>query len=165
MNLTNSDLYNSIIEKHKPILDEIEEAVIIHRVRDIEIQSKEKAKKIDNIIEYWCNYYEVDREDAEGGSRIHKLKTLRYCVFWSIRNQVIANNLTLEGIAAIFNRHHSTAVHGLKQMDDWIQYDSTLRGDIMLMLNHFGYRAEWHFQLEELSWIKKDALYLELNQE
>lgn len=162
MNLTNNELYNSIVEKHKPLLDDIEEAVIIHKIRNIEIESMEKVKQVEDIIDYWCKHYDVTKEQVEGGSRLHKIKMVRYCVFWTVRKQIIRNSFTMQAIGALFNRHHSTVIHAMKQMEDWIQYDPIVRGDVMVMLNHFGYRAEWHFELEELSWINKKDLYLDL---
>ena len=65
----------------------------------------------------------------------------------------------MEGIGKIFNRHHSTVIHAMKAMEDWIKYDSDLRQDLMVMLNEFGYRADWNEPLQELTFIRKGELY------
>jgi len=154
-----NEIYKRIIDNHEPLLNELEEAVILHKLKKIEVQAQETIKDVDDLIDYWCKYYELERSAAEGGSRVQNLKMLRYCIFWSIKKKVVSNNLTMEGIGKIFNRHHSTVIHAMKAMEDWIKYDSDLRQDLMIMLNEFGYRADWDSKEHKLSWIKAGELY------
>lgn len=157
--MINMDIYNGIINKYDLILTELEEAIILHKLTKIDRRSSETAKSIEDVIDYWCRYYEIERSAAEGASRISSLKMLRYCIFWTLRKRVVSNNLTYEAIGKIFNRHHSTVIHCMSTMEDWIKYDDTLRNDLMVMLNHFGYRADWDEELGELNFMKKGELY------
>ena len=154
-----NEIYEKIVNKHDMILTELEEAVILHKLKTVEKEATYTSKKIEDIIDYWCKYYELERSAAEGGSRVQNLKMLRYCIFWSIKKKVVPNNLTMEAIGKIFNRHYSTVIHCMNQMEDWIRYDSELRQDLMIMLNEFGYRADWNEPLQELTFIRKGELY------
>ena len=153
------EIYEKIVNKHDLILNELEEAIILHKLKTVEMQATYTTKKIEDIINYWCKYYELERSAAEGGSRVQNLKMLRYCIFWSIKKKVVPNNLTMKAIGKIFNRHHSTVIHAMKAMEDWIMYDSDLRQDLMVMLNEFGYRPDWNEELQELTFIRKGELY------
>tara|TARA_R110001599_G_scaffold110671_9_gene274718 strand:+ start:1828 stop:2322 length:495 start_codon:yes stop_codon:yes gene_type:complete len=159
--MNNNEIYQKVINKHDLVLSELEEAIILHKITKMTEPATKTAKKIEDVINYWCDYYELERSAAEGASRVAPLKMLRYCIFWTIRKKVIRNNMTMESIGKIFNRHHSTVIHCMKTMEDWIKYDPDLRQDLMLMLNEFGYRADWNESLGELSFIKKDELYSE----
>ena len=154
-----NETYQSIIDKHEPLLEELEEAVILHKLKKIEVQAQETIKDVDSLIEYWCKYYAVDRERLEGKSRIHELKVARYMVFWMLRNKIIRNNLSLVVIGKLFNRDHSTVVHGCNAVNDWIVFDQQQRQDLMTALNEFGYRADWDPKDHKLSWIKAGELY------
>lgn len=153
------EIYKVIIDKHQDMLTELEEAVILHKASKIEKEVEHTLKKIDDIIDYWCSYYEVGREALAAGSRVSQLKIARYMIFWTIRKKIIHNNLTYQAIGKMFNRDHSTVLHGVKQVEDWILYDQELRQDLMRMLIEFGYRADWHEELQELNWMERQQVY------
>ena len=157
--MNHEEIYQKVVNNHDGILTELEEAVILHKLKTVEKEATYTSKKIEDVIDYWCKYYELERSAAEGGSRVAPLKMLRYCIFWSIKKKVVPNNLTMEAIGKIFNRHYSTVIHCMNQMEDWIRYDSELRQDLMIMLNEFGYRADWNEPLQELTFIRKGELY------
>ena len=56
-----NEIYEKIVNKHDMILTELEEAVILHKLKTVEKESTYTAKKIEDIIDYWCKYYELER--------------------------------------------------------------------------------------------------------
>ena len=64
-----NEIYKRIIDNHEPLLNELEEAVILHKLKKIEVQAQETIKDVDDLIDYWCKYYNIARERAEGSSR------------------------------------------------------------------------------------------------
>ena len=154
-----NEIYKQIIDNHEPLLDELEEAVILHKLKKIEVQAQETIKDVDDLIEYWCKYYNISRERAEGSSRVYDLKVLRYMVFYCLRKNIVRNSLSLSVIGKLFNRNYATVIHGCKAVEDWIVFDTSLREDLMRALNEFGYRADWDSKEHKLSWIKAGELY------
>jgi chromosomal replication initiation ATPase DnaA len=156
-----TEIYEQVLEKHNVLLTDLEEAVILHKLTKIDIETKKTIRQVDDLIKYWSKYYGINREIAEGSSRLQQIKTYRYMVWWSIRNKLVPNNFSLDAIGRIFNRHHATVLHGLKAVDNWIMYDQELRQDLMNALVAFGFRAEWNAAKKQLNFLKKGELYQE----
>ena len=115
-----NEIYKRIIDNHEPLLDELEEAVILHKLKKIEVQAQETIKDVDDLIDYWCKYYNINRMRAEGSSRVYNVKVMRYMIFYCLRKNIVRNNLSLSVIGKLFNRNHATVIHGCKAVEDWI---------------------------------------------
>ena len=155
--------YREIIEKQHSLIAELVQCVNMQEVADkIAAEKKELANpvikpiynpvEIEILIEYWCQYYVLDRDKLYSPCREEIYKTARYFVFWALRNQVVPNTFTFAQIGKLFNRDHSTAIYGVRAMDGWLTYDKVLRSDLIIMLDAFGYEAEFNEDSKALSW-------------
>lgn len=153
--------YKNILEKHADILNELEEAVIMRELQQIQTNTKKVVKSIDALIEHWCKVYSVQRVELEGGSRRHQLKMARFCIWWCIRNKVVPNELTYEAAGKLFNRNYATALHGVSQIDQWMVFETDLRNTIMKLLADYGFRSSWNEAEKKLHWMPKEELYTE----
>jgi len=157
------DKYREIIEKQQSLIAELVQCVNMQEVADKIAAEKKDIKKpvikaiynpaeIEVLIEYWCQYYVLDREKLESPSREARYKTARYFVFWALRKQIVRNTMTLAEIGQLFGRDHATVLHGVRAMDGWLSYDKVLRSDLIIMLDAFGYETEFDVENKSLSW-------------
>ena len=155
--------YKEIIEKQQSLISELVQCVNMHELSEkIELEKKQRKRpdmpktynpaQVEVLIEYWCQYYNIEREKLESSSRESMLKLGRYMVFWTLHKQIVPNRLTLSDIGGLFNRNHATVIHGVKALDNWLLYDEVLRSDIQIMFSAFGYESDWDRVSKTFSW-------------
>lgn len=100
---------------------EVDKALEIERglKRKIHELNMQRAALIDTeegfirrTLETVAEAYQVSIEDVRGVSREHFLIEPRWVVCWCLRER----GLSLPDIAKVMNRHHSSILHGLRQI-------------------------------------------------
>lgn len=144
--------YQVILKMHEPLLGKLEEAVITHHMKFMEKRVVSDIVKLEECVDYWCEIYNADKSQVRSKSRLRRLSEVRNFVFWSVRNGVLGFTWTLKSCGEIFDRDHTTAIHGLKVMDDLIKYDGNVRDKLMNYLGELGYVSHWDYSEKILTW-------------
>lgn len=92
----------------------------------------ERKPKItpERIIKVVCDHLDVDADGLKGKCRVKDLVYARHIIFYFLRKHT---SVTLKIAGELFNRDHTTVVHGLKYLQDLIDTEPLVRSEIELM--------------------------------
>lgn len=82
---------------------------------------------IENIISAVCNFYHMDAEGLKGKYRRRGNVHARYVIFYFIRKYT---KMTFKEAGLIFNRDHTTVIHGLETLKDIMQTEPGVRAEV-----------------------------------
>jgi len=106
---------------------------------------------IRNIIDYVSERYMVSFDDLQSKSRKQEIVEPRQVIHWMVRNHVCFNRLSLDAVGEMVGgRDHSTVLHSVKQINNWIATDRMFRERIMVMCNELGAKTMWLPEKKEL---------------
>lgn len=77
--------------------------------------NKKKINLIDNIINEVAKFYSLTPEDVKSKCRKRNIVKARFIAIYIIREET---DLSLNDIAKIFNRDHSTIIHSIRIIND-----------------------------------------------
>lgn len=73
-------------------------------------------------------------EYYKGKQRDRMSVIIRKCIFYSMRK----SGLSFKRIGQMFNRDHSTVVHGVSSVNDWIEYPTSFREETYILKSLLG---------------------------
>lgn len=73
-------------------------------------------------------------EYYKGKQRDRMSVIIRKCIFYSMRK----NGFTYKRIGEMFNRDHSTVVHGISSVEDWIGYPASFKEETYILKSVLG---------------------------
>lgn len=161
-------MYQEVLKKHKVMLTDLEEAIILHHIGKMTFQTISKTQKIDQCLDYWCHKYSVEKYDVKSKSRKREVAEVRMIVTWIVRNDILGFRWSFASIGQVFGRDHSTAIHYCRIVNDLITFDGHFRDNIMEYLKEIGYVPKWNWETKELTWDKPidlESTVLEQNHE
>lgn len=93
---------------------------------------KECAPKItpDKVIQVVCNHYNIDRSDLKGRCRQKELVHARHVIFYLLRNHA---SMTLKSAGALFNRDHTTVIHGVQKLHDLMDTEPAVKAEVEVL--------------------------------
>lgn len=100
---------------------------VIRAVRDMLSTKAEFLPSPDLIISEVAQFYDLDVEVIKGQGQNKNTATARNVAMYLIRNM---NDLSLQEIGAIFNRHYSTVISSVKRVESLIKTDPDM-GEII----------------------------------
>lgn len=133
---------NSIRSIYKDILTELL-SEFRYNIR-AELYGGVNHKGIDDIIKDVCLEYEVSYDKMVSRSRRSNIVQARHVCMWLIRNKIVNNKLSLNDIGELLLRDHTSVMHGVKSIDNYIFSDSNFRHRLMIQCNRLGSRVEWN---------------------
>lgn len=142
--MTHEEVYKEMIADHSHLLTELQRAVMAWEVNKYRDDVIGQLKTVNDLIEHVCKDRGVVMASLIGGTRIRKIKDTRHIIWFLLRNKVVQNHLTVQDLGAMFNKDHSTVVHGCKKMEEIMEFDQLTREDIMEYANHFGVTSTWN---------------------
>lgn len=86
------------------------------------------TERLAETIDQFCRLYNVSPAQLISASRQHHLVEVRHLCWFLCYTRL---RLTYTLIARIFNRHHTTVMHGIKQVEALMDSEVVLRDHIM----------------------------------
>ena len=80
-----------------------------------------ESKSIIKIQQYIADYFKISIDDLKGTKKDPKYKIPRHIAMYLCRNEL---NETFENIGSEFGKDHSTALRGIKNIKELINYQS-----------------------------------------
>ena len=94
-------------------------------------------EKITNqMMKVICTLTKVEWSEMKGKCRKRELNDVRQTAMWIIRK---GTSMSFYDVGKVFNRHHATVLHAVKNVEDLIQTDNKYRSDVEQILNHLDY--------------------------
>jgi chromosomal replication initiator protein len=92
----------------------------------------ECAPKItpDKIINAVSNHYKLNADKLKSTSRVKEFTHARYVIFYFLRKFA---NMTLKSAGLLFNRDHTTVIHGLETLQNIIDTEPAVKEEIELL--------------------------------
>lgn len=92
----------------------------------------ESAPKItpEKIINVVCDHYKLNAYKLKSKSRVKEFTHARYVIFYFLRKFA---NMTLKSVGLLFNRDHTTVIHGLETLQDIIDTEPAIKSEIELL--------------------------------
>lgn len=84
-------------------------------------------RKLDLIIDEICKYFELDVERFKAGGRLQKYAHGRFYYFYMCR---LLTDEPLMAIGSKVGRNHTSVLHGIKQVENWSEYEKQVRKNI-----------------------------------
>src|SRR3972149_6360316 len=81
----------------------------------------------EGIIKTVCDHLDVRFDDLKTKCRIREYVHARHIIFYFLKKHT---SLTLKSMGEIFNRDHTTVIHGLENLNDIIATEQTVKADI-----------------------------------
>ena len=100
---------------------------VIRAVRDMLSTKSEFLPSPDLIISEVAQFYDLDVDVIKGQGQNKTVSTARNVAMYLIRNM---NEISLQEIGAIFNRHYSTVISSVKRVETLIRTDPDM-GEII----------------------------------
>lgn len=89
--------------------------IVVPGIKEVfRIQSAPKITP-EYVIKHVCEYYGIQPEKLKTGNRSKELVDARHVVFYILRRNT---NITLKEAGLLFNRDHTTVIHGLEKLSD-----------------------------------------------
>lgn len=82
---------------------------------------------LENIINTVCEFYKIDAEGLKGKSRCRENVNARFVIFYFFRKYT---KLTFKEAGLIFNRDHTTVIHGLATLNDIMQTEPIVKAEV-----------------------------------
>jgi chromosomal replication initiator protein len=93
-------------------------------------------KLTNQMMKVICNLTQVEWSEMKGKCRKRELNDVRQTAMWIIRK---GTSMSFYDVGKVFNRHHATILHAVKNVEDLIQTDSMYRASVEQILNHLDY--------------------------
>jgi chromosomal replication initiator protein len=87
-----------------------------------------KVKFVEDILNLIEAEFGVNREQIQSQNRLRAIVEARHVLFYLMRNSRFDFGVTEIGL--IFNRDHTTVIHGVKQINNLIQFNKEYRNTI-----------------------------------
>ena len=81
-----------------------------------------------DVIQAVCDYFGVEEKELLGRGRSRKIAFPRQVSMYLMRKDA---DVSLEEIGQALNRDHTTVLHGYRKIEDEMETNSVLRGDVM----------------------------------
>ncbi len=81
----------------------------------------------ERLIELTCSYFHVDRKPVMGKLRVAKYVQARHVLMYLFRTKL---KMGLKQIGEIFGRDHTTAIHGVKAIQNCLEVGDYLAKDV-----------------------------------
>lgn len=116
-----------------------------------QIKKRERYKELANSIV--CGYYGIDIGQP---TRIREYVIARAMYYKILRANT---NMSFQEIAKIFNKHHATVLHSIKQLDGIMEQDYSLRSDFLVINTKFTDAIEkiYSENLDELLDVEEES--------
>jgi len=75
----------------------------------------------------------VDWDQMKGKCRKRELNDVRQIAMWIIRR---GTSMSFYNVGKVFNRHHATVLHAVKNVEGLVETDYKYRADVEQILNH-----------------------------
>jgi chromosomal replication initiation ATPase DnaA len=85
------------------------------------------TRRLAETMDQFCKLYNVSPAQLVGQSRQHHLVEVRHLCWWLCYTRL---RLTYTLIGRLFNRHHTTIMHGIRQVDSIMETEPVLRDHI-----------------------------------
>jgi chromosomal replication initiator protein len=82
------------------------------------------------IIEIVCNHYDLQFEALATKCRIKEHVHARHVIFYFLKKHT---KMTLKTMGEMFNRDHTTVIHGVEKLHDIIETEPEVKADIELL--------------------------------
>jgi chromosomal replication initiation ATPase DnaA len=100
---------------------------------EVESLNERITNKMMKVI---CTLTLVDRDQLKSKCRKRELNDVRQIAMWIIRK---GTSMSFYDVGKVFNRHHATVLHAVKNVEGLIQTDNRYRADVEQILNHLDY--------------------------
>jgi len=90
-------------------------------------------KLTNDMMKVICNLTLIDWDQMKGKCRKRELNDVRQIAMWIIRK---GTSMSFYDVGKVFNRHHATVLHAVKNVEGLIQTDNKYRADVEQILNH-----------------------------
>jgi DNA-binding Lrp family transcriptional regulator len=116
-----------------------------------QIKKRERYKELASSIV--CGYYGIDIGQP---TRIREYVIARAMYYKILRANT---NMSFQEIAKIFNKHHATVIHSIKQLEGIMEEDYSLRSDFLVINTKFTEAIEdiYSENLDELLTVKEES--------
>lgn len=81
----------------------------------------------EKIIEIVCDYFNLTHEALKGKCRSKELVHARHVIFYFIRRHT---SMTLKSTGQLFNRDHTTVIHGLENLNDIMDTEPVVKSEV-----------------------------------
>jgi chromosomal replication initiator protein len=93
-------------------------------------------KLTNQMMKVICTLTKVEWSEMKGKCRKRELNDVRQTAMWIIRK---GTSMSFYDVGKVFNRHHATILHAVKNVEDLIQTDSMYRSSVEQIINHLDY--------------------------
>jgi chromosomal replication initiation ATPase DnaA len=93
-------------------------------------------KITNNIMKVICTLTLLDWDQLKSKCRKRELNDVRQIAMWIIRK---GTSMSFYDVGKVFNRHHATVLHAVKNVEGLIQTDNMYRASVEQILNHLDY--------------------------
>ena len=102
------------------------------------------------IMNAVCEYYGVNQKMIEGKSRVRNIAEARFIFTEMVYNDPYSR-ITMSAIGKLLNRDHTTIIHQIRQVRNWLQTDSNFRQNYLnIHLKVYNQEAEFIRKLQTL---------------
>lgn len=157
--MNSQEVFDYIEKEYGGLISPIHRAVMMYQVE----QYRKKTigmldVDIDTLINETCRHFRITKERMMSPSRKREIVQVRQMVAWMLRKKTVSNNLSNEAIGALLgDRDHATVIHAVHTIDDLIETDASVRDNLMILLNKFGWRTNWDPQRKQLNYMAAKA--------
>jgi len=90
-------------------------------------------KLTNDMMKVICTLTQVDWDQMKGKCRKRELNDVRQIAMWIIRR---GTSMSFYNVGKVFNRHHATVLHAVKNVEGLVETDYKYRADVEQILNH-----------------------------
>ena len=90
-------------------------------------------KLTNDMMKIICKLTLVDWEQLKTKCRKRELNDIRQTAMWIIRK---GTSMSFYDVGKIFNRHHATVLHAVRNVENMIETDNMYRAGVEQILNH-----------------------------
>jgi len=93
-------------------------------------------KITNNMMKVICTLTLFDWDQLKSKCRKRELNDVRQIAMWIIRK---GTSMSFYDVGKVFNRHHATVLHAVRNVEGLIQTDNMYRASVEQILNHLDY--------------------------
>lgn len=93
-------------------------------------------KITNNMMKVICTLTLLDWDQLKSKCRKRELNDVRQIAMWIIRK---GTSMSFYDVGKVFNRHHATVLHAVRNVEGLIQTDNMYRASVEQILNHLDY--------------------------
>lgn len=125
---------NTVIAKAR-LINHVDIQLAAESLKNLFQSDKTTQVTPDLIIDIVCNYYNIRKDDIKSKKRTQNISNSRHVAMYIMRSVL---DITYEEIAAIFNCHYSSVMHGEDKIKKDKEEKSNIKEDVDYLINRIS---------------------------